>query len=280
MSCPRAESISRLVAEDLPVAEARALEQHLEVCSACSGHRDAALALVGAIGRQPELEDGEAFVRDTLGRLDERPPKRSARSWKLLAAAAVILVALPLGYLGFELGTDRDQPGTFTARGQRAAPGTARLRQQVGVEPMLVRGRDRRLLEEGQRLRPTDGLAFRYSNLTRRPLRLMAFAVDAAGEVHWFYPAYVDASTDPEAVPIEAQVRGRLLSEVVQPEGVAAGPFRVVTLVMEPSRVMTVKQVERMLSGRGARAPLGSLFAAPVVADEWTVHMEGTADAR
>jgi anti-sigma factor RsiW len=278
MTCPRTESIARLIAEDLPVAEARALERHLEGCPACSGHRAAALSLVGSIGSRPGVEDGEAFVRETLARLD-RPPTRSAR-WRILAAAAVVLVALPLGYLGLRLGSAPDRPGTFTARGQRPVTGSARLRRQVGVEPLLVRGLDRRLLEDGVRLRPADALAFRYSNLSGRTLRLMAFAVDASGEVHWFYPAYLDAGTDPAAVPIEARARGKLLAEVVQPQGVVAGRLRVVTLVMELSRAMTVKQVERLLSGRDASASLSPLFPAAIVADEWTVRMEGNADGR
>lgn len=32
----------------------------------------------------------------------------------------------------------------------------------------------------------------------------MLFALDAQREVHWFYPAYLDAGTDPRSIVIEA----------------------------------------------------------------------------
>lgn len=270
MSCLTNETLARLAAEDLPVAEARAAEQHVATCEACAGRRRRTDELVAALAAPlPGLEDAAAdsFVAATLGRLD-RAPRRRVLPWRVLAAAAVVLLVLPASYLVFRGVGDRD---SFRARGQRAGLPPA-LSTLAGVEPLVVRGDRWSALHGGSRMLPGDGLAFRYDNISDRRLYLMAFAVDAAGEVHWFYPAYRSARTDPASVALEPGVRGRLLPEVAQPEGVPSGRLRVVCLVSGAST--TVKQVERRVAGRGA-APVTPLFPGAAV-QEWVVHMEAS----
>jgi len=99
----------------------------------------------------------------------------------------------------------------------------------------------------------------------------MAFGLDAAGAVHWFYPAYLKASADPEAVPIPAGTRHRTLSEVVEPVRVAPGPFRVVTLLFK--NAPRVKQIEHRLKGYTAPHNVARLFPTAVMR-QWLVTME------
>ena len=71
-----------------------------------------------------------------------------------------------------------------------------------------------------------------------------------------YYPAYVDSSTNPEAIELERSDDPHLLAEVVEPEHPAEGPLRVVAAVS--SEPMTVRAVERELeAGRdvGALSP-------------------------
>ena len=269
MSCPPAETLARLIAEDLPLAEARDLERHLEACAACAQRRERTATLVaGLAGPLPGLDRDEArFVAGVVDRLSRAP--RRAVPWRLVAAAAIVLLVLPASYLG--LRQLQEPAGRFTARGSSgAAP--SRLEALVGLEPLRVHGKAFEPLRAGVRLSPGDGLAFRYDNLAREPLYLLAFALDREGSVHWFYPAYLSAESDPRGVPLVANVRGRLLPEVTQPEGVPPGPLRVVTVVGR--RRVSVKQAERRLAGHDPGRPVAPLFPGAAT-EEWPVQMEG-----
>ena len=269
MSCPPAETLARLIAEDLPLAEARDLERHLEGCTACAEKRAQTAALVaGLAGPLPGLDrDGSRFVAGVVDRLDR--PSRRRVPWRLVAAAALVLLVLPVSYLGLR---HAREPGRFTPRGARPSSSPAVLETLVGVEPLRARGAAFVPLRAGARLSAADGLAFRYDNLSREQLYLLAFALDREGEVHWFYPAYLSASSDPLGVPLAAGVRGRLLPEVTRPEGVPPGPLRVVTVVGR--RRVSVKQAERRLAGHDPGRPVAPLFPGAAT-EEWTVQMEG-----
>jgi len=270
MSCPSSEQIARLLAEDLPLAEARTLEQHFEGCPACTIRRDRVQQLTTAVAApMAGLDDSaDRFVRETMARI-ARPgmlPAARALPWKLLTAAAIVLVALPLGFL---VGSQWSrQQGSFVARGRALGRGSD-LAALAGVEPLRVIGANATPLKRESRIAVGDRLGFRYSNLSDEQLYLLAFAVDHRGEVHWFYPAYLGEDTDPAAVPLAPQARQRPLPEVVQPEDVAAGPLRLVTVIArEPMRV---KQVERIVQGH--RGPLAPLFP-DAVTQQWKLRVE------
>jgi len=54
-------------------------------------------------------------------------------------------------------------------------------------------------------VQPEDGLLFAYTNLGAQPFEhLMLFCVDAAGELHWFHPAYASEQENPRSIAIEA----------------------------------------------------------------------------
>jgi len=109
--------------------------------------------------------------------------------------------------------------------------------------------RSKSLPVEGATLHRGDGFAVRYWKTTMEPTYLMAFAIDAAGEVHWIYPAHLDPLLDPHAVPLAAS-EDRLLGEVFEPESPAQGPLRVVAIVT--SEPLTINAVEQRL-GKGPR---------------------------
>jgi hypothetical protein len=92
-------------------------------------------------------------------------------------------------------------------------------------------------------------LQISYTNLGPEPYAfLMVFAIDAAGQVLWFYPAYERAGTDPAAIPIDAAAE-RLLPDIVEH---APAPGRLVLCGLFLRRQLSVGQVEAALA---ARAP-------------------------
>lgn len=114
---------------------------------------------------------------------------------------------------------------------------------------------------EPQRLEKTVAstakLGFAYHNDDKSPYRyLMIFAVGADREVYWYYPAYVDAATDPAAVSIERGVQHQPLPDSVRHE-LPPGPLVIHALFMpEPRRVSDVERAIRMGRTPAARGVL------------------------
>lgn len=98
----------------------------------------------------------------------------------------------------------------------------------------------------GAALREGDALAVRYTNTGDVPKYLAVFALDAQRELHWIYPAYVDAAQNPSSVALVPPARGKLLSEVVEPEAPAQGKLQVFALVTAaPIHVREIESLPR-----------------------------------
>jgi hypothetical protein len=185
-----------------------------------------------------------------------------------LAAVAIVLVAVPV----VKQAGQGPHPGTpgLQARG---GGDKATLAQRASAEVLIVRGK--MLLGAAQdpaqdaaqiSLQPNDGLAVRATNLvTEEAVYLLAFALDAAGAVHWLYPAYLDVRDDPAAVKLEPGARQKLLGEVTALTDVAAGPVRLVTVLSSKAR--HVKEVEQLLAAARRETTVGGLFAGVFVGD-------------
>ena len=287
MSCPDRDTLLLDELGELPVNGRQALWAHVESCGRCRDER-AALRRVMASLRPTEAVmgdsgDGAAFSARLVAAVSVTPQERrpAGPRWRLrrtavaatLAAAAmgaVWLLASPRANVRPPASEERAPgvAGTFAARGGPAAA------QPLSAEILLVRGGRLQPLA-GAAVRRSDALAVRVTNLSGTEAHVMAFAWDAAGEVHWLYPAYLDARTNPRSVPVAAGARDRLLNDVVQPDAPHAGPLRLVTLVA-PSP-LTVKDVEARLAETPARqrrtADMASLFP-HVIAREWSARWE------
>jgi hypothetical protein len=272
---------------DLSVNDSDALDAHLPGCPACRARAGAVARMLADLKAAARAlpDDGGAFRRRVRAALAEaaaappapagadagRPAAAPARRpgplpghrWPLLAlVASVALVPALLAVQQRPGGGARPLPGSFGARGDGAARAAA-----TGAEVLLVRD-GRPLPVGGQTLRPADALAVRVGNRGARPLYLMAFGVDAAGEVHWLYPPYRDPASDPRALRIEAGAPPRLLDELVAPDGAAAGPLQLYTLLLPAP--LTVRAVERRLAAHAGR-PVPALFP-DAATRAWTAH--------
>jgi hypothetical protein len=270
--CPDEERILLDELGELKVHDSRALAEHAAACPVCRPRRESLRILLRDLaeaGRELP-EDGGAFrarLQAALSAPVPGPPATASMPRRRLGLAATVAAAAGLALVPavLLLRTQRsaDGPrGSFAARGP--APTATR------AEVLLVR--TRKLLEvAGQAIGPSDALAVRVGNGSDRDLYLLAFGRDAAGEVHWFFPAYRDLDSDPAAVRIDRRSPPRVLEELVLPEQPAAGPLRLAT-VLAPG-ALTVKQVERRLAAAPPDGPLSPIFPGAIVS-EWTARWE------
>ena len=287
MSCPDSDTLLLDELGELPVNRRDALRGHVEACGRCLGERSGLRRMMADLGSSDgdggARGDASAFTAGVLSAArstpqasrrpaQRRPISRTAFAGTLAAAAvvAVWLVARPGPEVRPRITREPEQPvaGTFAARGGSAAS------ERLSAEILLVReGRLQPLA--GAAVRKSDALAVRVTNLSGADAHVMAFAWDAAGDVHWLYPAYLDARTNPRSVPIPAGARDRLLNDVVQPDAPQAGPLRLVTLIA--ASPLTVKDVEARLGQTPPRqrrtTDVAGLFPG-VIAREWSARWE------
>jgi hypothetical protein len=252
MRCVSAEELVKAELGELTVNQVRTVDAHLAACETCAHSRAEIRELESALGRVDTPSQGERFVERVMAaRSDTRGLPTRRLGIPIFAAAAVVLLAA--GSAMFASGTWKTQD-TWTARGSKA-----RARTHVPSCDVLVM-RDGKLLPvSGQTLSAADAFAVRYANPTNQTRYLAAFAVDVAGAVHWLFPEYVDAATDPPSIPLASTTDEQLLPQVVAPDGPAPGPMRVVTLMSrEPT---SVRPIERALRDTPVGVPASRALA-------------------
>jgi hypothetical protein len=220
----------------------------------------------------PELE-----ARDLAGAVRElsarwAPAPRVSRLQSLLRWAAsprvgvfAVAAAMVLGVGGSfawlegdrlpETAAERDEG--FTAKA--GVPGSATRWAGAQVYRLAAGGAPERLRET---LSPGDGLLFSYTNLGAEPFAyLMLFGVDAAGRVHWFYPA-VEAGETATSIPIATGRAEVPLPELIRPE-LAEGPLVLYSVFTRaPLDAASVEAwLERHPEGGSGFAPRGSAVA-------------------
>ncbi len=122
--------------------------------------------------------------------------------------------------------------------------GATRADAWAGVQAYRVEpgGQPRPL---GEQLGAHDNLLFAYTNGGPTPYPyLLVFAVDSAGRVYWYYPAWTVPGEDPEAIAIQPSERVvELHEQIAQP--LPPGPLLVHAVFAR--RALRVSEVERAL---------------------------------
>lgn len=210
-----------------------------------------------------EQVDLVAALRDASERPE--PPARSLARRPFLPAAAAAAALVAAG--GWAISTwprSHDAQSEFRAKGGGAA--TSKTSRWAGVQVFRVR-EGAPPVPLGPSLKSGEQLLFSYTNLGASPYPfLMIFAIDAAHEVRWFYPAYERADTDPSSMAIAPQQSAKLLPDVVGHD-YALGPMSVYALFT--LRELHVSEVERWLASLKFRPKEGpsadtQLIALPV----------------
>jgi hypothetical protein len=239
--CPTTEDIVLLIDGELTENRAAWVRDHLSGCVACREEMASIQALVRDVAAP--LEPRPGALERLLARLDEAPVASPPR-WKPvlagvlgLAVAAAAVALVPATYLR------RDDPSRFTARG---GPVQASLARDVGVTVYRY-GSRLEPLEGGGKVTAQTAYAVSFRNLRADGSAYLAvFAQDAAGEVHWIEPTWLDLAQDPasESLPHADQEAAPRTSVVL--DHPAVGPMHVFALVTPgPAHVSEIEQLAR-----------------------------------
>lgn len=186
-----------------------------------------------------ELEDID-LVPGVRHALLQPAPVPSRLPHSLAAGGVVVAASVALFVAVRPLGAPRDQEFQPRSALANAADSTRwagvkiyRLREGLTPEPL-----------QGK-LSRDQGLLFSYTNLGAKPFDyLMVFALAGSGKIHWFYPAYEQAGSDPQSVHIERGVADLMLRDVVRHD-YASGTLHVCALFSRAP--LAVTQVEAWL---------------------------------
>ncbi|NTX04863.1 MULTISPECIES: anti-sigma factor [Myxococcus] len=241
--CPDPMELLEWLDGESTLHRSRWLEGHLSGCASCRRELNAQKQLVARLSAPPPPVD-ERDVQALMARLKDKPLRHPvawwAPGWRAgLATACLAVTGVLCGYAVQEFSPLRTQ---FAARGgQFVAP----LQRYVGVD-LLSAGSPPVLLRPGAVLSPSTPLFARFRNLGETPAFLLLFARDAAGELHWLYPAYLTPGEDPRSVELSPSVRDTPMPEAVLLDQPALGPLQVFALVTsEPLRVLDVEALEK-----------------------------------
>jgi hypothetical protein len=245
---PPLESLAAYLEGEVTGSESAALEAQLAEMPAARRSlarlRDTRDALGAPI---PELEGIDLAPRVARALRAPAPPeRRRVPLWAgLLTAGALAAVVLALSLRP----SDEFRVKSASGGDDRATD------RWAGVQVYHVEGsgKPRRL---GDRVSAREGLLFSYTNLGPRPFEsLMLFAVDARGEVRWFYPAYESPGTNPTSVPIKPGEAEVALADAVYHD-FPAGPLVLYGVFSHrPLRVLEVESVVGGTHGAPARLP-------------------------
>jgi hypothetical protein len=263
MKCDCDDAIIRYETGELTLDQAGGLDAHVANCDLCARSR-ATLRQALADLAAPE-GGGPAFVdrvREAAKLTTVETPPAHARPWRWTIASALAAAAIAaLVVWSFDRRGVLPMNETLQARGGASAQA---LPPAYGRVLLFRAGRLQPVPTQG--LSRDDAFAVMATNRAGSPRFLLAFGLDAQGEVHWFYPEYRDRESPPDAVEIAPDPEDRVLGQLVAPEGVPSGPFRIATAIFPyPIRVT---DVEVRLHGRDALSSIAPLFPEAAVR-EW-----------
>ncbi|HWM85852.1 MAG TPA: anti-sigma factor [Kofleriaceae bacterium] len=275
--CPARDELVASVDGEVTANRAAAIERHAATCAACRAELGEVRRLIDALaapvpGIQPDA------TRRLLDRLDGPEPAAPGvhRAGTRAVAATAAVAAVLLGVFAVQrLSGTPPEPAEDAAFRPRGAPAASSLQRRVGVQLYAVADRGAPLAA-GAAVAPDAAFVASYRNLgpADRPVFLLQFAVDAAGTVHWLYPAYTDPASDPPALRLAPSAVEAWLADSVVLDGPAPGPMRVITMVAPASlRVSAIEALSpdaRELERLRARWP-------EAVIDELLLRVTGAA---
>lgn len=237
------------------------LPPHVEACPTCRAALADVKDLLGALA--PGDVDEAAHVASVLRAVDARVDAKPPRAPRFAAVAVALTLAAGVAFF---VARPRANGASdeFAARGSSLEAGSY---ARVGVR-LFSGERDPVPLANGSVVAPTTAFTAAYTNLGPGPMNVVVFAVDAADEVHWLYPAYERAGEDPSSVVLPPTTRERFLPSSVILERPALGTLRVVAMITD--RSLHVSDIESRSGQRLARDVLERDFRASVS----EVHLE------
>lgn len=186
------------------------------------------------------LEDIHHAIRE----LPQEQRRSPYYKYKYLAAAGVALCTL-VG-VGVWAMSDRANQPVPEQRSQfrikSDGPLTNERENWAGISAYRLNEKLAKPESLGTKMVARDALLFSYTNLGQKPFKyLMVFAVDAVGEVFWYYPAYLQEDTNPTAIPIRSGVHEMELPEKIK-HNIQPGPLTIYGLFVD--QTLPVSKIE------------------------------------
>lgn len=288
--CP--DDATRFTLLDEPDLVPASVKEHVASCARCGRALDELRDLIGdvraadagALGHAADADARVARLDAALEQLEEgeaparlrarRPPAAGGR--RALAAAAFAAVAAAAG-LALVPRTS-DAPPAFTARGTSREGGLGGLDRVVDVSLDVVDATNTRATAlvpaEGARASRRARLLLATTLRSPAAAHLLCFAVDAAGEVRWLWPAWTEPSDDPRSVEVASSER-----PVAQPTEASLDDFpegRTQVVALFAAAPLRVSAIESLPPAELAPARLAARFPEAAVRT-WTFEVS-TAD--
>ncbi len=258
-SCPQESELLLLINGEQTENRAALMSKHLRGCSRCQSTIRCWKDLQrGIAADMPNLEPQSAAnaVMRRIRAGESTPTRdRSLRAWHLGLGSAVAVAALMLFVI---IGERRgDDPASFQARSANTG---SELARKVGADFYAMRDGALAKLSHDIRLGSAEGLTLSYVNALRgTSVFMLAFVIDSQGEIHWLYPAFTDANTDPQAIKLRSSDQQIVLPETVQMDAPATGAASLVWIASTERRavssVETLAKQERTVGALRKRWP-------------------------
>ena len=199
------EDLRRLVdrhfSRELSPSDEARLRDHLPACANC---REAYEAYQAAERLDAKVLGPRERLGTALGLPSEAKwSRRRAMRWGIATVSAVGAMALLL------VVTAAHPKHEIAPRGKAIENA-----ESLEVAAFRVKG-ERESMRVNDVVAPGDELAFAYRNEVGKAF-LMIFAIDGAGHVAWYHPAWTDPADNPRAVPITKQIGFKELPEAVR----------------------------------------------------------------
>lgn len=230
--------------------------------------------LVGEAGETSDAVSPIAWSHDAVWQRigNEETPRRLSRplvGGLVTAAAAIVAVVVA--------GTSPTSEPTLTARS--AADNTSPVARLAGISTFVhVPAASPRLLVAEDVVPAHVGFSFELVNRSKLAVEIMLFGIDAAGDLHWFYPAWTDPASNPSAITVAPTSARHPLPDGISPEQPAAGRFTLVSLLRpatpQDRLPLTVQAIEAHVEAHGlARL---STISSDIIADTTTITLEAS----
>jgi hypothetical protein len=275
-TCPTEEELFLLADDTERPAEARAreLRTHLETCARCSAEWQSIALLTGNLAAMPAELDVESNVAAVLARIaaPRSVVRRFRRSWAGIIAAGLSAAAAVVLALRLTGGPPSSDESRFAARGRGTAKVAASspLEGRVSLHLLRLATPAPVVVRSGDAVDTADAFVCAYRNVGSTEAHVLVFGVDARAAVHWLYPEFTDAATDPESATLGVAAEDMTMRTSVVLEAPAPGPMHVYAVVTEETH--HVSEIENLPAGDLSASELVRRFPRALV-DEWVVEV-------
>ncbi len=274
--CPDEDVLIALVDEPDETSD---VARHVARCTACMTKKEELVALFEDLRAPVREYRAEALVsrvsREIVRSTSSREPTKG-RSARVLVVAALVTTLAVAAVMELTTSSGRSE-GAFASRGEDAAPSARRdVDLEFAVIARAASGTTVAPVTDGTVLRSTEPLLLSYATRTARlSYGFLCILVDARSEIHWLYPAFEDAMSDPSSIVLAPGQPSTPMDTAVTLEDVPSGPGRISCVV--GSAPLRVSDVERLAPKERDPRGLSSSFPGADIRS-WSVLVEARSE--